>query len=52
MFLRIEFALVENRLAAYKRGSLSFVEADFEAELLHVHQLLEQRELLLGFLDD
>ena len=41
VFLRIEFALVEQRLAADERGSLPLVEADFKAELLHVHQFLE-----------
>ncbi|MDE6192150.1 MAG: hypothetical protein K2G47_11125 [Muribaculum sp.] len=49
MFLRVEFALVKQRLAADERGGLSFGEADFEAELLHVHQLLEQRKPFLGF---
>ena len=41
VFLRVEFALVEQRLAADERGGLSLVEADFKAELLHVHQFLE-----------
>ena len=52
VFLRIEFALVEQRLAADERGGLPLVEADFEAELFHIHQFLEQREPFLGFLDD
>lgn len=52
VFLRIKFALAEQRLAADECGCLSFVETDFEAEPLHVHQLLEQRKPLFGFLDD
>ena len=32
---------IEQRLAADERGGLPFVEADFKAELLHVHQFLE-----------
>ena len=52
VLLRIEFALIEQRLAADERGGLPLVEADFKAEFLHVHQLLEQRKPFLGFLDD
>lgn len=49
VFLRIEFTLIEQRLAADEHGSLSFVEADFKAELFHVHQFLEQRKPCLCF---
>ena len=49
---RIELALVEQRFAADERGSLPFVEADFKAEHLHIHQLLKQRKPFLGFLDN
>lgn len=52
VLLRIEFAFVEQRLAADERGGLPFAEADFKAEPLHVHQLLEQRKPFLGFLDN
>lgn len=52
VFLRMEFALVEQRLAADERGSLPPVDVDFKAELLHVHQLLEQRKPCPGFPDD
>lgn len=52
VFLRIEFALVEQRLAAGERGGLPFVETDFKTKLLHVHQLLEQRKPFWGFHDD
>ena len=52
VLFRIELALVEQRFAADERGSLPFVEADFKAELLHIHQLLKQRKLFLGFLDN
>ena len=52
VFLRVEFTLVEQRLAADERGGLPFIEADFKAELLHVHQLLEQRKPFFGFLDN
>ena len=47
VFLRIEFALVEQRLAADECGGLPFVEANFKAELLHVHQLLELQKPFL-----
>lgn len=52
VFLRIEFTFVEQRFAADERGCLPYVEADFKAELLHVHQFLEQRKPFLGFLDN
>lgn len=52
VLFRIELVLVEQRFAVDERGGLPLVEADFKAELLHVHQLLEQRKPLLGFLDD
>ena len=52
VLFRIELALVEQRFAADERGSLPFVEADFKAELLHIHQLLKQRKPFLGFLDN
>ena len=41
VLFRIELALVEQRFAADERGGLPLVEADFQAELLHVHQFLE-----------
>ena len=37
VLLRIEFALVEQWFATNERGGLPLVEADFKAELLHVH---------------
>ena len=49
VFLRIEFALVEQRLAADERGDLPFVETDFKTKFLHVHQLLEQRKPFFCF---
>ena len=52
VFLRIKLALVKQRFATDERGGLPFVKTDFQAELLHVHQLLEQRKPFLGFLDD
>ena len=52
VFFRVKFALVEQWLAAYECGGLPFVKTDFEAEFLHIHQLLEQRKPLLGFLDN
>ena len=52
VLFRIELALVEQRFAVDERGGLPLVGANFKAELLHVHQLLEQRKPFLGFLDD
>lgn len=41
VFLRIEFPSILQQLAADERGGLPFIEADFQAELLHVYQFLE-----------